>query len=117
MYGRVLLFLCLFVVAASGKHYSSNMSVNNYNTEVNSRYLEVEVHPKLLISQSKFSGPRKFTLRYQLFAMKGVVMKIKMRTVSQIILFDTKDYFEKLVFVIWRVDCLYDRGQTWVFMH
>ena len=32
---------------------------------VNSRYLKVKVHPKLLISQSKFSGPRKFTLRYQ----------------------------------------------------
>ena len=32
---------------------------------VNSRYLKVEVNPKLLISQSKFSGPRKFTLRYQ----------------------------------------------------
>ena len=32
---------------------------------VSSRYLEVEVHFKLLISQSKFSGPRKFTLRYQ----------------------------------------------------
>ena len=32
---------------------------------VNSRYLNVEVHSKLLISQSKFSGPRKFTLRYQ----------------------------------------------------
>ena len=32
---------------------------------VSSRYLKVEVHPKLLISQSKFSGPRKFTLRLQ----------------------------------------------------
>ena len=31
---------------------------------VSSRYLKVEVHLKLLISQSKFSGPRKFTLRH-----------------------------------------------------
>ena len=28
---------------------------------VSSRYLRMEVHLKLLISQSKFSGPRKFT--------------------------------------------------------
>ena len=34
---------------------------------VNSRYLKVKVQPKLLISQSNFSGPRKFTSRYQLF--------------------------------------------------
>ena len=32
---------------------------------VNSRCLKVEVQPKLLISQSNFSGSRKFTLRYQ----------------------------------------------------
>ena len=32
-------------------------------------YLKVAVHPKLLISQSKFSGLRKFTLRYQTFEM------------------------------------------------
>ena len=30
-----------------------------------SGYLKIKVHPKLLVSQSKFSGPRKFTLRYQ----------------------------------------------------
>ena len=35
-------------------------------------YLKVEVHPKLLISQSKFSGPRKYTLRYQWFELAGV---------------------------------------------
>ena len=29
---------------------------------VNSQYLKVKDHAKLLISQSKFSGPRKFTL-------------------------------------------------------
>ena len=32
---------------------------------INSRYLKVEVHPKPLLSHSKFSGSRKFTLRYQ----------------------------------------------------
>ena len=32
---------------------------------LNSRDLKVQVHSKLLISQSKFSGSRKFTLRYQ----------------------------------------------------
>ena len=32
---------------------------------INSRYLKVEFYSKLLISQSKFSGTRKFTLRYQ----------------------------------------------------
>ena len=32
---------------------------------VNSRYLRIEVHPKLLIFESKFSGPRKFTFKYQ----------------------------------------------------
>ena len=32
---------------------------------VNSRYLKVDIHHKLRISQSKFSGCRKFTLRYQ----------------------------------------------------
>ena len=30
----------------------------------NSQYLKVKVYPKLLLSQSKFSDPRKFTLRY-----------------------------------------------------
>ena len=34
---------------------------------VSSRYLKVKAHPKLLLSQSKFSGSRKFTLRYQKF--------------------------------------------------
>ena len=32
---------------------------------INPRYLSVNVHLKLLISQRKFSGSRKFTLRYQ----------------------------------------------------
>ena len=34
-------------------------------TTVNSRYHKAEVLSNLLISQSKFSGTRKFTLRYQ----------------------------------------------------
>ena len=37
------------------------------NYTVNYGCLKVEVHTKLLMSQSKFSGPRKFTLRYQKF--------------------------------------------------
>ena len=32
---------------------------------VNSEYLKVKINPKLRISQSEFSGSRKFTLRYQ----------------------------------------------------
>ena len=32
---------------------------------VNFRYLKVEVHSKLLIYHSKFSGPRTFEFRYQ----------------------------------------------------
>ena len=43
------------------------MRRNENVSTVSYRYLKVKVHPKLLISQSKFSGPRKFTLRYQLF--------------------------------------------------
>ena len=34
--------------------------------------LGIENHLKLLISQSKFSGPRKFTLRYQFFEIARV---------------------------------------------
>ena len=49
---------------------------------VNSRYLKVEVHPKLMISQSKFSSPRKFTLRYQQFEIIPAEMKIKIGNVS-----------------------------------
>ena len=32
---------------------------------VNLRYLKLKIHPKLLIFQSKFSGSRKFTMKYQ----------------------------------------------------
>ena len=38
-------------------------NVNKYKVTVKSRYLKVKIHLKLLTSQSKFSGPRKFTLR------------------------------------------------------
>ena len=44
------------------------------------RYFELsvfeiqKVHVKLLTSQSKFSGTRKFTLRYQWFEISGVEM-------------------------------------------
>ena len=39
---------------------------------VNSQYLKVKVHTKLLIPQSKFSGSRKFILRYQYFLIIAV---------------------------------------------
>ena len=42
-----------------------NKPVQNKNANTSSLNISVEVHPKLLISQSKFSGSRKFTLRYQ----------------------------------------------------
>ena len=38
-------------------------NINQYT--VSSQYLKVKVHPKLLIFQSKFSGSRKFALKYQ----------------------------------------------------
>ena len=43
-------------------------------TLVHSKNLKVKVPLKLLISQSKFSGTRKFTLRYQKFEISGVEM-------------------------------------------
>ena len=42
------------------------------------------LHSKLLISQSKFSGPRKFTLRYQYFGIKETEMKIKIGHVQTV---------------------------------
>ena len=33
------------------------------NFTVSPGYLKVKIHPKLMIFQSKFSGPRKFTMR------------------------------------------------------
>ena len=53
----------------------------NYKKD-NSHHLKVEVYPKLLISQSKFSGPRKFTLRYHHFEIKGFEVKIKYEIVQ-----------------------------------
>ena len=43
--------------------------------KVNSRYLKVKIHPKLLISQSIFSSSRKFTLSYQKFEVTGAKYK------------------------------------------
>ena len=43
---------------------------------VNSRYLKVEVRPKLLIFQINFSDPRLFILRCKRFEMHGVDKKI-----------------------------------------
>ena len=46
-------------------YYANGIRMWSWNYYiVNYRYLEVEGCLKLLISQNKFSGPRKFTLRY-----------------------------------------------------
>ena len=42
-----------------------NQNLSKKWDAVSSRYLRVKAQPKLLISHSKFSGPRKFTLTYQ----------------------------------------------------
>ena len=63
------------------------------------RYLKVEVPSKQLISQSKFSGPRKFTLRYQKFELKD-------RKIIQTSFFYLRRYFEISVFGISRADCM-----------
>ena len=73
---------------------------------VNSRYLKVEVHPKLLISPNKFSSTRKFTLRYQQFEITGVEMQIKISDCVQTIKFDIRLTFETSVFGISRADYL-----------
>ena len=59
---------------------------------VNSRYLKEEVHHELLISQRKFSGSRKFTLRYQLFEVFRAECKEKSTCVQSI--FINKVYFQ-----------------------
>ena len=53
---------------------------NRYVDTLDYRYLKVDYLFKLLINQSKFSGPRKFTLRYQLFEIKGIEILIIMKT-------------------------------------
>ena len=50
---------------------------DNLVSTVSSRYFRVEVHLKLLISQSISSGARKFIFRYQQLKIKGVEMKVK----------------------------------------
>ena len=55
---------------SSTSNYSyPKVTLGRFIGRVSSWYLELEVHFKLLISQSKFSGTRKFTLRYHLFEM------------------------------------------------
>ena len=62
-----------FVMRAMGFYPSEQevllFFVNTYiwlhKDTVISRYLKVKVHLKLLVSQSKFSGSLKFTLKYQ----------------------------------------------------
>ena len=49
-------------------HIKENQSTNT----VNCQYFKDKIHSKLLISQNEFSGPRKFTLRYQQDEITGV---------------------------------------------
>ena len=42
---------------------ASEEQLSEVRNIVNSCYFKVQIHPKLLISQSKFSDPRKVTLR------------------------------------------------------
>ena len=55
---------------------SCNSISRQYCFTVNSRHLEIEVNFKLLIPQSKFSGNRIFTFRYQEFEIEGFGMKM-----------------------------------------
>ena len=61
------------VYSAEGSKSANNILVSCPYT-VNSPYLIVEMYFKLLISQSEFSGLRKFTLRNQWFETTGVQM-------------------------------------------
>ena len=54
-----------------GRHFVSILYT------VSSRYFKVEVHPKILFSQSKYSGSRKFSLRYKCFVKNGGEIKIE----------------------------------------
>ena len=58
-----------------------------------------QVHPKLLISQSKFSGPRKFTLRYLQLEITELKEKQNLKKFQTL-------FFEISVFEISRVDCI-----------
>ena len=51
------------------------------NTQI---HHSIEVHLKLLISQCKFSGPRKFTLRYQKFEISRVEMQGNIQSVPKL---------------------------------
>ena len=82
--------------------WQKNIVVCLQTFTVNSGYLKVNF--KLMISQSKLSGPRKFTLRYQKFELKGVEMQREKRNVPTI-LFDIRN-LEISVFEISRVDCV-----------
>ena len=62
------------------------------------------VHVKLRISQSKFYGPRKYTLRYHWFDIKGI--EIDVENVSQTMFFDVGGYFEITVYEISIFDCI-----------
>ena len=69
-------------------------------------YLKVEVHLKILMSQSKFTGPSKFTLRYRQCKITDLSWNVKKnRKCVWTIFFDIREYFEISVFEITRVNC------------
>ena len=62
---------------------------------VSSRYVEAKVYLKLRMTQSKFSGFRKVTLRYQYFDIPGVEMKKKTENIFRQIV----DYFRMTIYI------------------
>ena len=60
---NLLAFYLVLIIFS--QNFIANCMLFSFSTTVNSSYLRVQNCPKLLISQSKFSGPRKFTFRYQ----------------------------------------------------
>ena len=86
----------MFIVSGLYHRYSQLLICQNYSS-----------YHKLLISQSKFSGHRKFTLRYKKFETKGAEMKIKNRKCIQIIFSDIREYFEISMSEISRFDLIF----------
>ena len=72
-----------------------------------SRSLKVEDNLKLPISQSKFSGPRKFTLRYQDFEITRVdILRKYEMCIHYMYILQYKRNFEILVFETSNINCI-----------
>ena len=98
---RTNLKACLWYRSTFNKKNSPKSRRRDQHT-ANSQYLEIDVHLKLLVSQSKISGPRKFTLRHQYFEKYEVKNVRKMGSLFEP-LFNFKGYFEISMFEIMRV--------------